>query len=102
MTITDSKEAIASINDRTYDPATRALKVKVEREVVPPITEVRLSKTLSKETIVGKQADYGWAWTGEWSEFMHTKVVANAHRCIGRQGNVEKQPTLWRRVHCTY
>ncbi|MGN0234801.1 MAG: Omp28-related outer membrane protein [Paludibacteraceae bacterium] len=77
MTITDSKEAIASIQiDRTYDRTTRVLKVKVSGEVnTTELTEVRLSILIKENGLVGAQADYYWTWTGEWSEFMHTKVV---------------------------
>ena len=80
ITITDSKEAIASVNiDRTYDPETRALKVKVSGEVgTTELTEVRLSILIKENGLVGPQADYYWTWTGEWSEFMHTRVV----RCM--------------------
>ena len=80
MTITDSKEAIASVNiDRTYDPETRALKVKVSGEVgTTELTEVRLSILIKENGLVGPQADYYWTWTGEWSEFVHTHVV----RCM--------------------
>ena len=113
MTITDSKEAIASVNiERTYDPATRALKVKVSGEVgTTELTEVRLSILIKENGLVGKQADYGWAWTGEWSEFMHTKVVRDMlTAALGDKVTVENQtyslekeftvPTEWVDSNC--
>jgi hypothetical protein len=69
-------EASVVIN-HSYDAATRQLEVTVSGLVGNTDVKEYLVSVLVKENgLIGKQADYSYAWkSGTWTEFMHPRVI---------------------------
>ena len=78
ITIKDSKKAAMSVNiQHSYNAASRKMDITVSGESSFATDGKFLLSVLVKENrLVGKQADYYYAWGDYmWKEFMHARVV---------------------------
>ncbi|MBQ2291946.1 MAG: Omp28-related outer membrane protein [Paludibacteraceae bacterium] len=78
ITIKDKNKAAVSVNIKhSYDAASRKMDITVSGESSFATDGKFLLSVLVKENrLVGKQADYYYAWGDYmWKEFMHTRVV---------------------------
>ena len=61
--------------DRTYDPATRSLKITATGKTSEAnMDSVRLTVVVTESGIIGRQEDYYFTWEG-WKKFRHTHAV---------------------------
>ena len=61
--------------DRTYDPATRSLKITAYGKTSETdMDSVRLTVLITESGIIGRQEDYYGTWEG-WTKFRHTHAV---------------------------
>ena len=78
ITIKDKNKAAVSVSIKhSYDAASRKMDITVSGESSFATDGKFLLSVLVKENrLVGKQADYYYAWGGNmWKEFMHARVV---------------------------
>ena len=78
ITIKDSKKAAMSVNiQHSYNAASRKMDITVSGESSFATDGKFLLSVLVKENrLVGKQADYYYAWGDDmWKEFMHARVI---------------------------
>lgn len=73
----DSTAEASVVINHNYDPATRQLDITVSGQVAnADVTEYLVSVLVKENGLIGKQADYTYAWkSGAWTRFMHPRVV---------------------------